>query len=55
MPGWQTAQSVEPEVEAMLPGAQREHSIALLAPVVFENLPGEQGMQPLEVCPEDGL
>ena len=55
MPCWQIAQDVEPEVGAMLPGAQGEHCVASLAPALLENLPGEQDIQPLEVCPEDGL
>ena len=55
VPCWQIAQDVEPEVGAMLPGAQGEHCAASLAPTLLENLPGEQDIQPLEVCPEDGL
>ena len=55
VPCWQIEQKVEPEVEAMLPGAQEEHCVESLAPELLENLPGEQGIQPLEVCPEDGL
>ena len=55
VPCWQIAQDVEPEVGAMLPGAQEEHCVESLAPALLENLPGEQDIQPLEVCPEDGL
>ena len=54
-PCWQIEQEVEPEVGAMLPGAQEEHCVESLAPALLENFPGEQGIQPLEVCPEDGL
>ena len=55
VPCWHKEQEVEPEVGAMLPGAQGEHCVASLAPALLENLPGEQDIQPLEVCPEDGL
>ncbi len=55
VPCWHIAQDVKPEVGAMLPGAQEEHCVESLAPALLENLPGEQDIQPLEVCPEDGL
>ena len=55
VPCWHKEQEVEPEVGAMLPGAQGEHLIASLAPALLENLPGEQDIQPLVVCPEKRL
>ena len=55
VPCWQTEQDEEPEVGAMLPGAQEEHCFASLAPALLENLPGEHEIQPLEVCPEKRL